>query len=115
MKSLREIFSRRPAPALAEPSWGEVLANVDEQRAAASYWRDVTVAMRARGTIEPVNGPAVLRLVIAYLVADRASAEVLRSSGEHAWRVFLDASQLASTIESDLGLLPLSRDRVRRG
>ncbi len=107
------IFGRAPPP-LPEPAWDEVMANSDERRAAAGYWRDITTMLGARRTIDPANGPAILRLVVAYLVADRASAEVLRNAGERVWSVYREASQLASAIESDLGLSPLSRDRIAR-
>lgn len=107
------IFSRRRAPTLVEPSWGEVLSNPDERQSAAAYWRDAVAALDARRTIEPTIGAALLRMVIAYIVADRASVEVLRNSGDHAWRVYLEAAQLATEIECGLGLLP--RSRVARG
>jgi hypothetical protein len=117
MITLHAIFSAlgRPPVPLEEPAWAEALANPSERQAAAGYWHAIVDELHARGTIEPVHGPAVLRLVIAYLVADRASLEVLRDGmGERAWRVYLEAAQLAAAIESDLGLLPLSRARIGR-
>jgi hypothetical protein len=92
---------------LIEPSWDEVLSNADERQAAAGYWRSVATALQARGNIDPVNCHAILRLVVAYIVCDRASAAVMRSGAPvdvQAWNVQLAASQLAGQIECDLGL-----------
>jgi hypothetical protein len=114
MKALGKLFGHRAPAHLEVPPWEEVLANPEERLAAAGYWRDVEAAMRARGTIGPVNFPTVLRLVIAYLVADRASVEVLRSTGERAWNTYLEAARLATELEGELGLLPLSRGRTAR-
>jgi phage terminase small subunit len=97
---------------LPEPAWSEVLSNADEHRAAAGYWRSVATALQARGNIDPVNCHAILRLVVAYIVCDRASADVMRSGAPvdvQAWNVQLAASQLAGQIESDLGLSPRRR------
>jgi hypothetical protein len=105
---------RRPPAHLGEPSWEEVLTNPDECQAAAGYWRDIEAALRARGKIAPINFYAMVRLVVAYLVADRAGSEVLRSTGERAWGMYLDASRLATELEIELGLLPLSRGRTAR-
>jgi hypothetical protein len=99
-------FGREPAP-LPEPSWDEVLTSPDERQSAAGYWRDATAAMRANRTLDPIHSHAVLRLVVAYIVCDRASAAVLRSGAPvdvQAWTVQQAASQLAGQIESDLGL-----------
>jgi hypothetical protein len=100
---------RKSIPDMTEPSWEEVLTSRDEQRSAAGYWREVTTSMRSRGTLKPMNAHAVLRLVVAYIVADRSSAEILRGgAGELAWRTHADASRLATEIERALGLSPRS-------
>jgi hypothetical protein len=98
---------RQPAP-LPEPEWEEVLSNPDERRAAAHYWREITTAMRASGTLKPANSHAVLRLVTAYLIFDRVSAVNMRGGqiDVQAWAVHLEASRLASQIEADLGFAP---------
>lgn len=106
---MASVFRRFGAPQrdLDEPSWDEVLSSADERQAAASYWRGVTTALQARGNINPVNCHAILRLVVAYIVCDRASAAVMRSGTPvdvQAWNVHLAASQLAGQIEGDLGL-----------
>lgn len=110
MKTLPAIFRlfRRAPPKLVEPPWADVLASSDEQQSASSYWREVTAAIGARGTLKPVNTHAVLRLVVAYVVADRTSAQFLRGGGaaELVWRTYADASRLATEIERDLGLPP---------
>jgi hypothetical protein len=92
----------------AEPSWDEVLANSDERQAAAHYWSEVTTAMRNNGKMKPANAHAVLRLVTAYLVFDRVSAVNMRGGqiDVQAWSIQQAASQIASQIESDLGLSP---------
>jgi hypothetical protein len=106
--NLLSIFRRQSAD-LTEPSWNEVLASADEQQSATGYWRDVTAALRANGTLGPVLNHAILRLVVAYVVCDRASAAVMRGGvpvDVQAWSVQLAASQLAGQIEVDLGLSP---------
>jgi hypothetical protein len=111
--NLLSIFRRQSAD-LTEPSWEEVLASADEQQSAAGYWREVTAALRANRTLEPVHNHAVLRLVVAYIVCDRASAAVMRSGAPvdvQAWEVQARASQLASQIEGELGLSPRRHDR----
>jgi hypothetical protein len=98
-----------PRRELVEPSWDEVLVSPDERQSATGYWREVIAALRANGTLEPVRNHAVLRLVVAYIVCDRASAAVMRSGAPvdvQAWSVHLAASQLAGQIEGDLGLSP---------
>jgi hypothetical protein len=109
--NLLSIFRRQSAD-LTEPSWDEVLINPDERQAASSYWQQVTAALRSNRTLDPVRSHAVLRLVVAYIVCDRASAAVMRAGSPvdtHAWAVQLAASQLAGQIESDLGLSPRRR------
>jgi hypothetical protein len=95
-------------PDFAEPSWDEVLASSDERHAAAHYWSDVTTAMRDSGKMNPANAHAVLRLVTAYLIFDRVSAINMRGGqiDVQAWSIQQAASQIASQIESDLGLSP---------
>jgi hypothetical protein len=104
------LFRRvdRSQPGLAEPSWDEVLASSDERQAAAHYWSEVTTAMRDSGNLKPANAHAVLRLVTAYLIFDRVSAVNMRGGqiDVHAWSIQQAASQIASQIESDLGLSP---------
>jgi hypothetical protein len=98
---------------LVEPSWDEVLSNADERQAAAGYWQGVTAAMGDKRAIRPASAHAILRLVVAYVVFDRASAAVMRSGAvdERAWGVQVAASQLAAQIERDLGLSPCRHDR----
>jgi hypothetical protein len=109
MIKIISLFRRAPRHELAEPSWDEVLTSPDERQAAASYWRGIASAFRVHGI---AHSHAVLRLVVAYIVADRTSAEILRGgAGEQTWRTHLDASRLATEIESQLGLLPSARRR----
>jgi phage terminase small subunit len=116
MKTLPAIFRlfRRAPPNLLEPSWADVLENSDERESAASYWREVTAAMRSAGTLKQVNAHAVLRLVVAYLVFDRTSEVVLRRGASietPALEIQRKASLLATRIERELGLSP-PRERV---
>jgi hypothetical protein len=99
---------RQPAP-LPEPEWAEVLTNPAERLAAAHYWREITTAMGAVGTLKPVNAHAVVRLIAARIAFDRSSAAVLRGGLQidmQAWDVQARASQIASQIEADLGFAP---------
>jgi hypothetical protein len=104
------IFRRRLAD-LPEPAWGEVLVSPDERHAAAHYWRGIAAAMRDAGTLKAVNNHAMLRLVTAYLIFDRVSAVNMRGGqiDVQAWSIHQAASQIASQIESDLGLSPRRR------
>jgi hypothetical protein len=109
LMTILSLFRGSPQRVLAEPSWDEVLSSADERQAAASYWRGIASAIRVHGT---AHSHAVLRLVVAYIVADRASAEILRGgAGELAWRAHADASRLATEIELHLGLLPPTQRR----
>jgi hypothetical protein len=111
---IKRLFGAATQPDLTEPSWGEVLSAPEERQAAGSYWQQVTAALRANRTLEPKLSHAVLRLVVTYIVCDRASAAVMRAGSPvdtHAWAVQLAASQLASQIEGDLGLSPCRHDR----
>jgi len=80
---------------------GRSLAALGERQAAGSYWQQVTAALRSNRTLDPVRSHAVLRLVVAYIVYDRASAAVMRGGSPvdgHAWAVQA-AGALASLIE----------------
>lgn len=103
------LAGRPSPPDLPEPAWAEVLANQDERQAASGYWRGITVAMDRKPAAS--NAHAILRLVVAYIVHDRASAAVMRSRevDERAWAVQVTASQLAAQLERDLGILPRGR------
>jgi hypothetical protein len=113
MISLFRQFGPSEQP-LAGPSWPEVLSNSDERQAAAHYWSEVTTAMRDGGKLKPANAHAVLRLVTAYLIFDRVSAVNMRGGqiDVQAWSIQQAASQIASQIESDLGLSPRRHDRL---
>jgi hypothetical protein len=109
IKIFRRLFGSSRPMELPDPSWDEVLSSSDERQSAAGYWREATAAMRASRTLDPVHSHAVLRLVVAYIVCDRASAAVMRGGSPvdvQAWNVQREAAQLAGQIEGDLGLSP---------
>jgi hypothetical protein len=102
------IFHRSPAD-LAEPPWAEALPTADERFAASEYWHEIVKSIR---TPRASHIHAALRLVVARIIADRTSGEILRGgAGTATWQTFADASRLALAIEIELGLLP----RRRRG
>jgi hypothetical protein len=105
MPSLWKWFGRERRRDVPQPSWSEVLASADEQAAASAYWQGIDAALGRRG-IDKVRAHAALRLVVAYVVCDRASAAVMRSAAvdAQAWPVQVAASQLAAQLERDLGL-----------
>lgn len=107
---MRRILGLRSNPAdFDTPSFDEVLAHPEEQESAARYWIAIAAAMRGKGTFSSVTSHAALRLVIAYIVADRFSAAVLRGGPQvdaQVWSTYLAAAQAASQLEQQLGIAP---------
>lgn len=112
-----------------EPNWVKLLDDRWERAAAKKHWRRITAEMRERETLSASNGHAVQRLVLAYIVYDRCSAEVARTglveepaednpraiarvSIHH--KVMSEAEKTAERLEAQLGLSPQRRGKVSK-
>lgn len=109
---------------VSEPSWPMLLTDELEIAAAAEHWRIVTTEMRSRSTLSPVNRHAIQRLVLSYIVSDRAAREVLENGAVTKPRrgnskaiarlsphfiAMREAASDAATLEAELGLAPRRR------
>lgn len=107
-----------------EPVWGLLLTDPLEVEAARRHWARITGEMRERDTLAASNGHMIQRLVIAYLVYDRAAREVAekgavakpkRGNPKAIARVspyytaMRDAAGDAAGLEAELGLSPRRR------
>ena len=112
-----------------EPNWRLLLTDDIEVEAAGEYWRLVTTEMRDRNTLSPANRHAIQRLVIAYVVFDRASRDVAdqgavtkprRGNTKAIARVsphftaMRESGSDAATLEAELGLSPRRRGGVTK-
>ena len=59
-----------------EPDWSLLLTDPLEQAAASEHWRRITIELKDRELLSPANAHAIQRLVMAYLIYDRAAREV---------------------------------------
>ena len=59
-----------------EPDWESLFSDVLELAAAKEHWRVVTTELRERQLLAPGNAHALQRLVVAYVLYDRAAREV---------------------------------------
>src|SRR3546814_8864677 len=59
-----------------EPDWSLLLTDELERAAASEHWRRITIELKERDLLSPANAHAIQRLVLAYLVYDRAAREV---------------------------------------
>lgn len=62
-----------------EPDWDSLFSDVLEVSAAGEHWRVITTELRERALIAPGNAHALQRLVVAYVLYDRALREVAES------------------------------------
>ncbi|WP_025319161.1 P27 family phage terminase small subunit [Granulibacter bethesdensis] len=114
---------------VAEPRWTELLTDGLEIAAAHEYWRIVITEMRERGILAASNGHAVQRLILAYLLHDRAARIVTeeglvlkpkRGSPRAITRLSPHFSALreiaadAAALEAELGLSPRRRTSAAR-
>lgn len=116
-------------PPLHEPEWARLLPRKAERAAAAEHWRLVTADMRARDILSPVNAHAVLRLVLATVMHDRAAAKAMRGGPVNEpkagnpraiarpslyFAAMREAGAMAAQLEADLGLSPRTRAKVAK-
>jgi P27 family predicted phage terminase small subunit len=110
----------------AEPDWKRLLhgrgARIEADRATARrYWSTVVAELRAGDKLAAVNGHAILRLVTAWILYDRAALEVARhgpiipapktGTPMHSpwWTAMRAAQRMAADIEAELALSPRRR------
>lgn len=62
-----------------EPDWDSLLNDVLEIDAAREHWRKISTELRERQLLSPANAHALQRLIIAYVVYDRCSREVIEN------------------------------------
>ena len=62
-----------------EPDWGSLLNDELEIEAAREHWRRISTEMRERSILSPSNAHAMQRLVLAYLIYDRCSRDVVEN------------------------------------
>ena len=110
----------------AEPNWeltlpGRSKIAVAEREVAALYWREIVTELRQTEKLACVNGHQVKRLVIAYLMYDRAAAKVARlqpvilarktKTPMHNpwWTAMNNADAMAASIEAELTITPRRR------
>ncbi len=107
-----------------EPDWSVIFDDVLDVSAAAEHWRRVLSELKSRELLAEVNGHAVQRLIMAYVVFDRAAREVAsggavtkpRRGNSKAiarvsphFTVMREAGNDAAQIEAELGLAPRRR------
>ena len=109
-----------------EPDWtrelpGRSQAIQAERIAASRYWGTIVRELRGVNRLAIVNGHAMKRLVVAWLIYDRAQAQVARSGPvvkapktgtpmHSPWfTAMTQAGKTAATIEAELAITPRSR------
>lgn len=109
---------------VSEPAWALILSDELEAAAAAEYWTIITTEMRGRETLSPTNRHAIQRLVLAYIIFDRAAREVVENGivtrpkrGNAraiarltpAFGAMRELDTAAANLEAELGLAPRRR------
>lgn len=107
-----------------EPDWTSLFDDVLDISAAGEHWRRITSELKTRELLAEVNAHAVQRLVLSYVIYDRAAREVA-SAGAVAkpkrgnpksiarvsphFTVMREAANDAAVMEAELGLAPRRR------
>lgn len=107
-----------------EPDWSAIFSDVLDLAAAQDHWHRIVTELRQRDLLAPANGHAMLRLVFAYIIYDRAAREVAETGAVSKPRrgntkaiarvsphftVMREAGNDAAQIEAELGLAPRRR------
>jgi P27 family predicted phage terminase small subunit len=109
-----------------EPDWtsifrGRSQAVANDRRRAAEYWHNAITELRGADKLALSNGHAIQRLVFAYVLWDRAAAEVARQGAiipapktktpmHNPWTTAMTiAAKMASAVETELTLTPRHR------
>ncbi|MDB5540537.1 MAG: family phage terminase small subunit [Devosia sp.] len=107
-----------------EPDWDSLFSDVLEIAAAKEHWRVVTTELRDRQLLAPGNAHALQRLVVDYILYDRAAREVAENgavtkpkrgnpkaiarTSPH-FTVMREAASDAAVLEQEFGLSPRRR------
>lgn len=109
---------------IAAPDWVSIFDDVLDVNAASEHWRRIIGELTTRELLAQVNGHAIQRLVLAYVIYDRAAREVAstgavlkpRRGNSKAiarvsphFTVLREAASDAAQIEAELGLAPRRR------
>jgi hypothetical protein len=107
-----------------EPNWTDLLPGAAcgaDRENASRYWRTAVAELQAGEKLSMVNAHALQRLVIAYVVYDRAAAKVASEGAVvpapktktpmHSpwWTAMNAASRMATAIETELTISPRRR------
>lgn len=113
-----------------EPDWLLFFADELAQQAAKAAWREVVTEMRDAGTLAPVNGHAIRRLIqfrieydlAASIVAEEGKIKRAKRSAvpqiNPQWTCMRQAAEQVSLLEAELGISPRRRSsasKVQRG
>lgn len=112
-----------------EPDWISLFSDVLEIAAAKEHWRIVAGELRERQLLAPGNAHALQRLVVSYILYDRAAREV----AEHGavtkpkrgnpkaiartspyFTVMREAASDAAVLEQEFGLSPRRRSAASK-
>lgn len=112
-----------------EPDWGSLFSDVLEAAAASEHWRVITTELRDRSLIAAGNAHALQRLVVAYVLYDRALREVSESgtvtkpkrgnpkaiarTSPH-FTVLRELGSDAAVLEAEFGLSPRRRSAATK-
>lgn len=110
--------------AVPAPDWDSLFSDVLEIAAAREHWRVVTTELRDRQLLAAGNAHALQRLVVAYVLYDRAAREVAENgavtkpkrgnsraiarTSPH-FTVMREAASDAAVLEQEFGLSPRRR------
>jgi P27 family predicted phage terminase small subunit len=107
-----------------QPDWESLFSDVLEIAAAREHWRVVSTELRERQLLSQGNAHALQRLVVAYVLYDRAAREVAENgavtkpkrgnsraiarTSPH-FTVMREAASDAASLEAEFGLSPRRR------
>lgn len=107
-----------------EPDWESLFSDVLEVAAAGEHWRVISTELRERQLLAPGNAHALQRLVVAYVIYDRAVREVAENgavtkpkrgnsraiarTSPH-FTVMRESASDAAMLEQEFGLSPRRR------
>jgi P27 family predicted phage terminase small subunit len=112
-----------------EPHWRMLLTDELEVEAASESWRIVTTELRGRQLLSPANRHAVQRLVLAYVLHDRAAREVAENGAvtkpkrgnpkaiarlSPHFTAMRESANDAAVLEAELGISPRRRGAVTK-
>jgi P27 family predicted phage terminase small subunit len=108
----------------SEPPWAKLYEEADDRAIAKARWKLVIDEMERAQTLSPVNGPAIMRLVMFYVEYERAARSIAKSGVirqavrtkvpqvSPEWTVMKQAAAAAARVEEELGLTPRRRNNA---